>query len=207
MPAAQPRTWHTTGTCTVHSSGISRCACDGSRRWMLPTARLAPPSPAALRATMSAPPQKWSPAPSSTIDPHALVACRRASTRVDEAAHHRRRRSRCACRAGRACSAQHAAVERRRRDRRPTRSVAHRRANSSAMASSAPLQVGRAAGRIGQPHRPVLAARQQDRGVPGRGDLAALVRRPRARGRPRAGRRRRGTCATTVPRSHCVSPT
>ena len=45
---------------------MSRWACDGSRRWMMPTrGRLA--APPALRATMSAPPQKWSPAPVSRI--------------------------------------------------------------------------------------------------------------------------------------------
>ena len=44
MPAHQPCTRHTTGVCVVRISGISRCACDGSRRWMLPT-RGSSPSP------------------------------------------------------------------------------------------------------------------------------------------------------------------
>ena len=68
------------------SSGISRCAWSGSRRWMLPARgrRLG----SALRATMSAPPQKWSPAPSSTITrtPSSVPA---ALERVDQAHHHR----------------------------------------------------------------------------------------------------------------------
>ena len=37
MPAAQPRTAQTTGTWAVQRSGISRWACAGRRRWMLPT--------------------------------------------------------------------------------------------------------------------------------------------------------------------------
>ena len=34
MPAAQPRTEHTTGTCTETSRGIKPWACDGKRRWI-----------------------------------------------------------------------------------------------------------------------------------------------------------------------------
>ena len=62
-PAAQPRTTQTTGTCAEVISPISRWAVCGTRRWMLPARGRSSP---ALRATMSAPEQKWSPAPVST---------------------------------------------------------------------------------------------------------------------------------------------
>ena len=64
MPAAQPRTAQTTGTWVVQRSGISRWACAGRRRWMLPT-RGFPPS--WLRATMSKPAQKCSPSLASRM--------------------------------------------------------------------------------------------------------------------------------------------
>ena len=54
--------------CTVQSSGIRRCACDGNRRWMLPARGLLPVSLASwLRATQSKPEQKCSPAPVSRM--------------------------------------------------------------------------------------------------------------------------------------------
>ena len=67
MPAAQPCTRHTTGTWTDSTSGTRRWASDGTRRWIDPTRGRGASGPPALRATMSAPPQKWSPAPASTI--------------------------------------------------------------------------------------------------------------------------------------------
>ena len=67
MPAHHPCTRQTTGVCTDASNGMSRCACDGNRRWMLPTRGRCSPLPAAFRATMSKPLQKWSPAPDSTM--------------------------------------------------------------------------------------------------------------------------------------------
>ena len=57
----------------------------------------------ALRATMSAPPQKWSPAPASTMTRTASSRPARVDG-VDERRPSSRRRSRCASRAGRASS-------------------------------------------------------------------------------------------------------
>ena len=63
IPAAQPRTAHTTGVCTVQSNGTRRWAWEGNRRWMLPTrGRLFSEfGPSRLRATKSNPEQKCSP--------------------------------------------------------------------------------------------------------------------------------------------------
>src|SRR6266540_6392851 len=61
MPAAHPRTAQTTGTWTEHSSGTNRCACTGSRSWMLQTRGRA--SAGSLRLTRSNPEQKSSPSP------------------------------------------------------------------------------------------------------------------------------------------------
>ena len=131
---------------------------------------------------------------------------------VDQRRPSSRRRGRCASRAGRACrrstavrrcSTGTAASDRGRLARRS--GTRGRSAGGDGVERR--LQVGRPAGRVGQAHRPVLAARQQDRGVAGRGDLAPLVLAPRGRGRPPAGRPRRGTSGSRVPRSHWVSPT
>ena len=64
MPAAQPRTAHTTGSWISVSRAMSRCAWTGVRRWIEPV-RGRVPSPAFL-ATQSAPEQKSSPAPRSS---------------------------------------------------------------------------------------------------------------------------------------------
>ncbi len=56
MPATQPRAATTTGTCVVHTAGMSRWAWVGSRRWIDPTRGRGAPS--ALRPTMSNPQQK-----------------------------------------------------------------------------------------------------------------------------------------------------
>ena len=103
MPAAQPRTAHTTGTWTVHSNGISRCACAGQPALDAAGPRLAVRA-GALRATMSNPPQKCSPAPSSRIDPHpsSLPA---PVDRGDEREHHLVVDARCASPAGRGAGA------------------------------------------------------------------------------------------------------
>ena len=67
MPAAQPRTLHTTGTCTVSTrAGSAGAPASAAGAGCCPARGSARRRPA-LRATMSAPPQKWSPAPSSTI--------------------------------------------------------------------------------------------------------------------------------------------
>jgi hypothetical protein len=79
IPAAQPRTAHTTGSCSSSSSGISRPACTASRRWMLPVRGLASAGNLALRATMSNPLQKSVPAPviSTARRPSSVAACSR----------------------------------------------------------------------------------------------------------------------------------
>ena len=102
MPAAHPRTSHTTGTCTSQQqrdragAPASAAGAGCCRR-----AACAPIAGRALRATMSAPPQKWSPAPSSTITRTRSSVPARVE-RVDERRASSRRRARCASRAGRA---------------------------------------------------------------------------------------------------------
>ena len=68
-------------------SGIKRCACDGRRRWMLPTRGRAPRS--ALRATMSKPQQKCSPAPSSRMTRTASSCSASVDRRRSGRVHHR----------------------------------------------------------------------------------------------------------------------
>ena len=190
------------------AAGSAGAPVTGSRRWMLPTRGRASPVGVAGDDVGAA--------------AEVVAAARRAGSRararrvpaaldrVDQAGHHRRRRSRCASRADRA-QAEHAVVS----SRRPAAvgslavDVGHRPRRTRSRDRGERVRRGRRAppGRVGQAHRAVLAARQQDRRVSGRGQLAALVLGRRARGRPRVGRRRRGTCARRVPRSHCVSPT
>ena len=63
------------------------------------------------------------------------------------------------------------------------------------------LQVAGAAGRLGEPHRTVLAAREQDRRVARHGHLAALVLAPHLEVDRGAGRPPRGSGAVTRPAS------
>ena len=213
MPAAQPWTRHTTGTCTDmqqrHQAvgGRRHPALDRSHPGTRRRRGRRRCGPRCRRRRRSGRPRRpaRSPAPARRARRRRWHRAARSSSR---------RRGRCACRAGRASGA-----GRLRRAPPPGRAPGRRDRRWSPVAPGGAvaepggdgvegrLQVGGPAGRIGEAHRARLAARQQDRGVARRGDLAPLVLGHAARGRRRAGRRRPRTCGSTVPRSHCVSPT
>ena len=99
-PAAQPRTAHDDGACVASINGISRCACAGSRRWMLPDAwprvvRRRCGRRCRTRSRSRRPRRRagWRGRDSSLL---ARLELRRSARR-----RHRRRRWRCASRAGR----------------------------------------------------------------------------------------------------------
>ena len=161
--------------------------------------------PRALRATTSAPLQKCSPSAASAMTRTASSRPAASSASMSPA-HHLVVEGVALRLAGRASGAAPRPRQRRstrRRDR--TRSLVLEPFDDGVERGA---EAGAVTARwIGQPHRPVLAAGQQDRRVTRGGDDAALVGRARCRCRPPAARPRRGSLRVTSPRIHWVSPT
>ena len=150
------------------------------------------------------PPQKWSPAPASTIAAHRLVAPGGVDRRRS-APPPSRRRSRCASSGRSSVEAQHARrratiAARRRRTSVPALVRSLPSANRAAMASSAPCRSVAPPGGSGRRTGPCSRLGSRIVAWPG------VVTSPRwfsapARGRPPAGRRRRGSWRVTRARA------
>ena len=207
MPAAKPRTLHTTGTCTSSSSGMRWCACSGQPPLDASGARLRGVGVRAVaRHDVGAAAEVLAGAVEQD-HAHAVVG-RRDGERVDEPVHHHFV-DRVALLGPIERDAQHRRRRARSRARRPALYAASLIAARTPPRSPRARPADRVAPPGGSGSRTAPCARLGSRIVawPGVVELAALVHgfELELDRRPVTGRA--GTCATTRPRSHCVSPT